>query len=196
LVPVDLQAAMRFGNIKRTTPGDVVIIRTGWTHLFGTDPALRDRYIGREPGIYLREARWLARFRPAIIASDAPALEVLPAPAPWTETQFFSVHQELLTHHGIRIGEAFRSEDLAADRVYEFVLLHAAAGEGRDGIEHGASRPRAAELPPPRRRGRRGRRRATVMTLTTWRGHLPTPPLGSLGLEAASTGIFCVFSPR
>ena len=120
----DLRAAMKFGNIRKITPGDVVIIRTGWTHLFGTDPKLRDRYIGREPGIYLREARWLAQFRPAIIASDTPALEVLPAPAPWTATQFFPVHQELLTHHGIRIGEAFRSEELAADGVYEFVFFY------------------------------------------------------------------------
>ena len=120
----DLQAAMRFGKIKEIRPGDVVIIRTGWTHLFGTDPALRARYIGREPGIYVREARWLAQFRPAIVASDTPALEVLPAPAPWTGLQLFPVHQELLTRHGIRIGEAFRSEELAADRVYEFVFFY------------------------------------------------------------------------
>lgn len=120
----DLQDAMAFGNIKEITPGDVVIIRTGWSHLFGTDPSTRARYIGAEPGIYLREARWLAQFRPAIVASDAPALEVLPAPAPWTGLQVFPVHQELLTHHGIRIGEAFNSEELAADRVYEFVFFY------------------------------------------------------------------------
>ena len=120
----DLQDAMAFGNIKEITPGDVVIIRTGWSHLFGTDASLRARYIGAEPGIYLREARWLAQFRPAIVASDAPALEVLPAPAPWTGLQVFPVHQELLTHHGIRIGEAFNSEELAADRVYEFVFFY------------------------------------------------------------------------
>lgn len=120
----DLQDAMKFGDIRRITPGDVVIIRTGWSHLFGTDPTRRTRYIGAEAGIYLREARWLAQFRPAIIASDAPALEVLPAPAPWAGLQVFPVHQELLTHHGIRIGEAFNSEELAADRVYEFVFFY------------------------------------------------------------------------
>lgn len=120
----DLKEAMRFGGIKEIRPGDVVIIRTGWTHLFGTDRALRTRYIGAEPGIYLAEARWLAQFRPAIVASDSPALEVLPAPAPWTTTQLFPVHQELITHHGIRIGEAFRSEELAKDGVYEFVFFY------------------------------------------------------------------------
>lgn len=120
----DLKAAMKWGGIKEIRPGDVVIIRTGWTHLFGTDTSLRTRYIGAEPGIYLAEARWLAQFRPAMVASDSPALEVLPAPAPWTGLQLFPVHQELLTHHGIRIGEAFRSEDLAKDRVYEFVFFY------------------------------------------------------------------------
>ena len=146
----DLQDAMKFGGIKEITPGDVVIIRTGWSHLFGTNPALRARYIGAEPGIYLREARWLAQFRPAIVASDAPALEVLPAPAPWTGLQFFPVHQELLTHHGIRIGEAFNSEELAADRLYEFVFFYTPQrGKGAT-----ASNTAPAALGQPNRRGR------------------------------------------
>lgn len=78
-----------------------------------------------EPGIYLREARWFAHHRPAIVASDTWALEVLPAPEPWTAMQLFPVHQELITHHGIRIGEAFRAEELAADGIYEFVFFNA-----------------------------------------------------------------------
>lgn len=120
----DLQAAMAFGNTGPIRPGDVVVIRTGWTHLFSTDPTKKARYLATEPGIYLREARWLAQFRPAIVASDTWAVEVLPAPDPWAATQFFPVHQELLTHHGIRIGEAFRSEELAEDGVYEFVFFY------------------------------------------------------------------------
>jgi kynurenine formamidase len=146
----DLKDAMEFGGIRRITPGDVVIIRTGWSHLFGTDPALRDRYINREAGIYLREARWLAQFRPAIVASDGPALEVLPAPAPYTGLQLFPVHQELLTHHGIRIGEAFNSEELAADRVYEFVFFYTPQrGKGAT-----ASNTAPAALGQPNPRGR------------------------------------------
>ncbi|MEX2228506.1 MAG: cyclase family protein [Dehalococcoidia bacterium] len=122
----DLEAAMAHGTIKAIEPGDVVMIRTGWTHLFdGSDPVKKARYLATEPGIYLREARWLAHFRPAIVASDTWALEVLPAPEPWTATQFFPVHQELITHHGIRIGEAFRAEELSADKIYEFVFFNA-----------------------------------------------------------------------
>jgi kynurenine formamidase len=117
----DLQAAMAFGNIREIRPGDAVLIRTGWSHLFGKDPTLRTRYIGREAGIFLREARWLAQFRPAIVGSDGPALEVLPSPI---AGQSFPVHQELLVHHGIRIGEAINTEELAADGVYEFVFFY------------------------------------------------------------------------
>jgi len=120
----DLQEAMAFGGIDEIRPGDVVILRTGWSALYGTDPALKTRYTFLEPGIYLREARWLAQFRPAIVASDAPALEVLPAPAPWTGLQWFPVHQVLMVRHGIRIGEAFNSEELSADGVYEFVFFY------------------------------------------------------------------------
>lgn len=146
----DLQDAMAFGDIKEITPGDVVIIRTGWSHLFGTDATLRARYIGAEPGIYLREARWLAQFRPAMVASDAPALEVLPAPAPYTGRQVFPVHQELLTRHGIRIGEAFNSEELSADRVYEFVFFYTPQrGKGAT-----ASNTAPAALGQPNRRGK------------------------------------------
>jgi hypothetical protein len=121
----DLEAAMEFGKTGPIKPGDMVTIRTGWTHLFdGHDEEKRDRYLESEPGPYLREARWLAQFRPAIVASDTWAWEVLPAPEPWSATQLFPCHQELLTHHGIRIGEAFVSEGLADDGVYEFLFFY------------------------------------------------------------------------
>ena len=122
----DLEAAMKFAKLKGgVQAGDVVMIRTGWSRLFSaTDAVKKARYLATEPGIYLREARWLASMRPAVVASDSWALEVLPAPSPWTATQFFPVHQELLTHHGIRIGEGFNLEGLAADRVYESVFFY------------------------------------------------------------------------
>jgi kynurenine formamidase len=114
----DIQAALRRQHIRGPRPGDAVLFRTGWTHLVRTDP---ERYVAGEPGIYLREARWLADRRPALIGSDTWALEVL-APAV-TQGNVFPVHQELLVKNGIRIGEAIRTEELAADGVYEFVYI-------------------------------------------------------------------------
>ncbi len=114
----DIQAALRRQRIRGPRSGDAVIFRTGWTHLVRTDP---ERYVAQEPGIYLREARWLADRRPALIGSDTWALEVL-APAV-TQGNIFPVHQELLVKNGIRIGEGVRSEDLAGDGVFEFVYV-------------------------------------------------------------------------
>jgi len=113
----DIKASMARGRLRDITPGDVVLFRTGWNTVARSQP---DRYLAKEPGIYLREARWLADRRPAIIGSDTWALEVLGNPV---VKAAFPVHQELLVKHGIRIGEGIITDELAADRVFEFVYL-------------------------------------------------------------------------
>jgi kynurenine formamidase len=134
---------MEMAGIDGIEPGDAVVIRTGWTYLFSpTDDTKKARYLATEPGIYLREARWLAQFRPAIVASDTWALEVLPSPG---AGQLFPVHQELLTHNGIRIGEAWRTEDLVADGVSRFALFY--TGPRAKGATAGFSAPGALAQP-------------------------------------------------
>jgi hypothetical protein len=101
-----------------------VLLRTGWNQLLARrDPADIARWEAANgmPGIYLREARWLAQFRPAIVGSDTWALEVLGSPVNNDGTAF-PVHQELLMRNGIRIGESFVTDGPANDRVYEFVF--------------------------------------------------------------------------
>jgi kynurenine formamidase len=132
----DLEAAMRWAGIKRIKRGDAVLIRTGWNQLLEphdpTSPHEPDdpghpghpghqKYLTSEPGIYLREARWLASHRPAIVGADNWAVEV--AGNPVVGPNVFPVHQELLTHFGIRIGEAIVTDRLAEDRVFEFVYI-------------------------------------------------------------------------
>jgi kynurenine formamidase len=114
----DLAAAMRRARIKTIERGDVVLIRTGWNQLLEPDA---QKYLASEPGIYLREARWLASHRPAIIGADNWGLEV--AGHDVTGVNVFPVHQELLTHFGIRIGEGIVTDRLAEDRVFEFVFI-------------------------------------------------------------------------
>lgn len=116
----DIEAALERQGVHGATPGDVVLFRTGWHHLVRLDP---DRYLAKEPGIYLREARYLARSRPAIIGSDTWALESLNADV--TQGNLFPVHQELLTRFGIRIGEGIITDALVADGTFEFVYLYA-----------------------------------------------------------------------
>jgi Putative cyclase len=132
----DLETAMRRARIKTIERGDVVLIRTGWNQLLEphdpTSPHAPDdpthpghpghqTYLRSEPGIYLREARWLASHRPAIVGADSWALEV--AGDPVVGPNVFPVHQELITHFGIRIGEAIVTDRVAEDRVFEFVYI-------------------------------------------------------------------------
>ncbi|KOX18689.1 cyclase [Saccharothrix sp. NRRL B-16348] len=146
----DIRDAMEFGGIARLEPGDVVLFRTGWNQLLARrDPADIARWEGARglPGIYLREARWLARSRPAIIGSDTWALEVLGNPVNDDGTAF-PVHQELLMRNGIRIGESYVLDRLAADRVHEFVFI--VTPQYAEGATAGNTPP--AALGQPRRR--------------------------------------------
>lgn len=140
----DLTAAAAHGSIRRILPGDVVLLRTGWNKIARSEP---QRYLAKEPGIYLAEARFLADLRPAIIGSDSWALEVLGNPV---VRAVFPVHQELLVKNGIRIGEGIITDELAADGVYEFVYL--TTPQYAQGATAGNAPP--AALAQPRRRGR------------------------------------------
>lgn len=116
----DIEAALARAGVDGPRPGDAVLFRTGWTHLARTDP---ERYLAQEPGIYLREARYLGNRRPAIIGSDVWGLEVLDPDV--TQGNLFPVHQLLFMRYGIRIGEGIVSEGLAEDGVFEFVYMYA-----------------------------------------------------------------------
>jgi kynurenine formamidase len=114
----DIQNALRRERVGDITPGDVVLFRTGWTHLVRDDP---QRYLASEPGIWLAEARYLARRRPAIIGSDTWGLETINADVIGDNP--FAAHQLLITGNGIRIGEGMVTEDLVNDGIFEFVYI-------------------------------------------------------------------------
>ncbi len=117
----DLLETMAWEGVEGIGAGDAVVIRTGW-HKLAEDPATYDRYLAAEPGIYVREAKYLADHRPVVVASDTFGLEVLgntdlPGDA-------FPVHQWLLTREGVRIGEGVISDGLAEAGSYEFVYSY------------------------------------------------------------------------
>ena len=114
----DLKDGLRRAKVRQIEPGDVVMIRTGWNQWLYSDPA---RYVGFHPGVYLRETRWLAQFRPAIVGADTWGIELFAG----TGVQGFAqCHQEFITHHGIRLQESVMLDDLARDRklVFTYVL--------------------------------------------------------------------------
>lgn len=114
----DMRACLERQGTDPITPGDAVLLRTGWHQLVRTDPL---RYLGVEPGIWHREARWLGAHRPALVASDTWALETLDPEL--VGDLLFPVHQELFLRFGVRIGEGFITDELVADGVYECVFV-------------------------------------------------------------------------
>lgn len=115
----DLQGALARQALPSPRPGDALLIRTGWNRLIEADPR---RYLRHNPGPYLRECRWLAAFRPALVGADTWAFETI-APAVRGDN-VSPCHQELFMRFGIRIAESLRLDDLAAAGVDRFVFCH------------------------------------------------------------------------
>lgn len=99
--------------------GDAILVRTGWAQHWA-DSA---RYKGLEsgvPGPGEDGARWLASQQPIAVGADTIAFEHL---APGAGHCILPAHRVLLVEFGINIIETLMLEDLAAARVYEFLLV-------------------------------------------------------------------------
>lgn len=116
ITPDDLVAAERRQGVSVRT-GDVVLVHTGWQSLMGPDPAA---YLRNAPGLSLAAERALVRRGVVILGADTTAVEVLPAETPG---QRAPGHQELLARSGVYMLQNVRTEELARDRVYEFLFV-------------------------------------------------------------------------
>jgi kynurenine formamidase len=96
--------------------GDAVLLRTGWSLVYASDPASYER---AWPGIGLEAASWLAARDVVLVGADNPAVETRPFPEGTTAP----VHQLLLRDHGIYLLELLDLEALAADAAHEFLFL-------------------------------------------------------------------------
>ncbi|MDT9592169.1 cyclase family protein [Nocardioides zeae] len=103
--------------------GDTVLLRTG--HLARRRAEGWGDYVaGPAPGLGLSGAAWLARRRVSAVAADTWGMEVLPSECPDIS---HPVHVVLMVNAGVRIGEIWDLDDLAADcaedGVPEFLLV-------------------------------------------------------------------------
>lgn len=101
------------------TPGDVLLIRTGWGRLCESHPT---QYVGTDtgiPGIGPAAAAWLVEHRPRAVGSDTIPFERVPAGPRAT----MDVHTLLLHKAGVYIIEDLDLEQLSADRRYEFLFI-------------------------------------------------------------------------
>ena len=119
ITPEHLESAAKAQNVT-VENGDVVLLRTGWAR-FWNDAA---RYITgghgatpTGPGPELAGARWLSQRAVFAAGSDTVAFERVPSAMP--------VHVHLLVESGVHIIEALNLEELARDRIYEFVFIAA-----------------------------------------------------------------------
>lgn len=99
--------------------GDIVLFRTGWQQVFKS--AGSGEFFEAEPGIGIEAARWLGERGVTAIGSDNYGVEVVPTehgdPAP--------VHRMLIRDYGMYLLELFVLDELAKDKVYEFLFVAA-----------------------------------------------------------------------
>jgi Putative cyclase len=114
----DLESAIDRQDLPPFEPGDAILIFTGSSRHGFPGPGMPKQ----NPGVWLREVRWLARFVPALLGSDTVVFgtdnrDVARgcAAAP---------HQELFIRFGIRLGETINLDELATAQVDRFAFCH------------------------------------------------------------------------
>ena len=112
----DLQQALSRQKLTLQA-GDAVIVRTGWSALWGKDNA---RYLKTNPGIGTAAAQWLAGQDPMLVGSDNWSVEVAPNP---DANLSLPVHQIMLVVNGIHLLENMKLDALAAAGAHEFALI-------------------------------------------------------------------------
>jgi kynurenine formamidase len=101
-------------------PWDVVLIRTGYMALW---PDAERMAAHKTPGPDLSVARWLLERGVVATGTDTETYEVQPAPDPGPSGNPQPVHTLLLIENGIYLMESLDLEQLARERVYEFLFI-------------------------------------------------------------------------
>jgi kynurenine formamidase len=98
--------------------GDAVLVRTGYMQVWDGAPDVAARHHGS--GIALDVAREWADLGVVLVGADNESLERNPSPDP---DHPHPVHADLLVERGVHIAELLYLEDLARDRVHEFLFV-------------------------------------------------------------------------
>lgn len=101
--------------------GDTVFIRTGWGKYFSDNPELYTADVAA--GIGVSAAQYLVNKGVRVVGNDTLTLEKRPPITFEPKFQVFPVHMLLLADNGIYIIENLLLEEMASERVYEFVAV-------------------------------------------------------------------------
>ncbi|HKV90984.1 MAG TPA: cyclase family protein [Candidatus Angelobacter sp.] len=113
ITPQHMEAAANAQHVA-IKPGDVVLLRTGWGAFFEDVARFESQMHGPGPGE--AGAHWLSSHKIFAAGADTINFEMVPS-------RTMPVHVHLLVESGIHIIECLNLEQLAADRVYEFVFI-------------------------------------------------------------------------
>jgi len=112
----EIQLAEKSAGI-RVEEGDVVLIHTGW---LASEKEVKQSYGGKQPGLGVAAALYLADKNIVAIGADNDGVEAIPAEDP---NNAFPVHTELITKNGIYLMENVWLDELARDKATEFLFV-------------------------------------------------------------------------
>ncbi len=115
--PAELNACARAQGIE-VKAGDIVLIRTGWMNVFFEDPI---RFRSSSPGVSRSVAGWFSEHDISALGADNMSVEPFPQSPGGPKTLHYSVIRDL----GGYLMEFLHLEELAADKVYEFMFVAA-----------------------------------------------------------------------
>jgi kynurenine formamidase len=119
----DLDAAVRAHGVT-VGRGDALLVRTGQMTMCRRRKSWGDYAGGDAPGLSFHTADWIHTHQLAALATDTWGMEVRPNELP---DSYQPLHQVLIPHMGLLVGEIFDldalAEDCARDRVYEFQFV-------------------------------------------------------------------------
>ncbi|AKA49243.1 hypothetical protein IX51_09140 [uncultured archaeon] len=99
--------------------GDAIFFYTGVSRLWDNSDQYNS-YFESSPGIGMELAKWIASKGASVSGADVPSSEVVPAEKPGER---LPVHQELITKNGIRLIDNIKLDELAKEKVYEFLFV-------------------------------------------------------------------------
>ena len=111
----DLDATAASQNVIPQA-GDILLVRTGWMRLFESD---RERFNSGEPGLDTSTLPWLRQHDIAAVGADNHAVEALESIPP----EDIPFHRVAIRDLGIYLMENLNLEELARDRVYQFLFV-------------------------------------------------------------------------
>jgi kynurenine formamidase len=115
--PTELDACARAQGVEIRS-GDVVLVRTGWLGVFDTDPEL---YNSGSPGPGADVVGWFQEHDLCALGADNTAVEPYPLPP----GQPLALHLGVIRDLGGYLLEFVQLDELAADKVYEFLFVAA-----------------------------------------------------------------------